>query len=292
VKGIYVGIATLVLTVAIVSLCAIGAQRIATGEFNGILIANSKGLLLVICVTMLVALFKQLFTAPNWRQAIRAWVRGCLEFLVVDRNYILLGSVALVVIVLSTALLGVVTVATSIAAQVRVARDANVIISSLREDLNVTSTKLARLEAEVQALVKENEELRATIKKAAASSRTSRGQVSCGLGGREFDSQYSWRQGTYVGQWECTAYNPVAWQCDSTPEITATGNRVQPGYTAAIDPRYWRFGTRFYVSGFGEVIADDTGGAVKGFNRIDICVQDVGFARQLGRWTADVWLIE
>lgn len=66
---------------------------------------------------------------------------------------------------------------------------------------------------------------------------------------------------------------------------------MSPGYSAAIDRRYWSFGTLFYVSGIGLVEADDTGSKVLGRNRMDICVGDYAFARSLGRWYADVWLV-
>lgn len=101
-----------------------------------------------------------------------------------------------------------------------------------------------------------------------------------------------WLRGRYAGVFECTFYNPVREQCDETSHITATGKRVSPGYTAAVDPKYWKFGTRFYIEGFGIVRAEDTGSKVKGANRIDICLSDAGFARQLGRRRARVWVLE
>jgi len=95
----------------------------------------------------------------------------------------------------------------------------------------------------------------------------------------------------YLGRFECTAYNPTVAQCDANPLISASGRHVSPGYTAAVDRRFWKFGTVFYVSGMGLVEAEDTGSKVLGRNRLDICVGDYAFARRLGRWYADVWLV-
>lgn len=95
----------------------------------------------------------------------------------------------------------------------------------------------------------------------------------------------------YVGDWELTAYNPTVAQCDADPWTTASGARTNPGLTCAIDRRYWKFGTRFWVSGFGEVVAHDTGSKVLGQKRMDICMMDVKMARTLGRWRARVYLI-
>jgi len=44
---------------------------------------------------------------------------------------------------------------------------------------------------------------------------------------------------------------------------TATGIPLAKG-VAAIDPRYISYGTRMYVPGYGEALAADTGGGIKG----------------------------
>jgi 3D (Asp-Asp-Asp) domain-containing protein len=44
---------------------------------------------------------------------------------------------------------------------------------------------------------------------------------------------------------------------------TATGIPLAKG-VAAIDPRYIPYGTRMYVPGYGEALAADTGGGIKG----------------------------
>lgn len=96
----------------------------------------------------------------------------------------------------------------------------------------------------------------------------------------------------YVGVWEGTAYNAVPEQTDSDPTHTASSTKVAPGYTIAVDPSHWPFGTQFYIDGIGLVCAEDSGGKVKGPNRFDYLVSDRDFALALGRWKAKVWAID
>ncbi len=66
-------------------------------------------------------------------------------------------------------------------------------------------------------------------------------------------SQHS--RGTNLGQFEATCYN--------LHTRTATG--VKAGYgKVAVDPDVIKMGTRLYISGYGEAVAADTGGAIDG----------------------------
>jgi 3D (Asp-Asp-Asp) domain-containing protein len=56
-----------------------------------------------------------------------------------------------------------------------------------------------------------------------------------------------------------TAYVPVAEQCDSDPEHTATGTLAQTTYGVAADPRALPYGTQLRIPGYGDVTVDDTG---------------------------------
>ena len=56
--------------------------------------------------------------------------------------------------------------------------------------------------------------------------------------------------------------------------ITYTGTMATEGRTIAVDPNVIPLGTRVYIDGYGERIAEDIGGAIKG-NKIDIYVDDV-----------------
>ena len=61
---------------------------------------------------------------------------------------------------------------------------------------------------------------------------------------------------------------------------TASGVHTGPGIIA-VDPRVIKLGTRVYVPGYGEALAADTGGAVKG-NFIDIWLPDYQAALDFG----------
>jgi 3D (Asp-Asp-Asp) domain-containing protein len=67
---------------------------------------------------------------------------------------------------------------------------------------------------------------------------------------------------------------------------TATGVPVQPGIVAT-DPSYIPLGTRMFVPGYGEGVAADTGGAVKGWT-IDLWVASCAVADTYGRQTITI----
>ena len=50
----------------------------------------------------------------------------------------------------------------------------------------------------------------------------------------------------------------------------------------AVDTRVLPFGSKVYIEGLGEFIADDTGGDIKG-NRIDIYMENLDDAIKFGR---------
>lgn len=94
---------------------------------------------------------------------------------------------------------------------------------------------------------------------------------------------------TLAGTFTATFYTP---NCVGCTGITASGAKATPGVTIAVDTRYWKLGTKFYIEGFGYVVAQDTGGAIKGRNKIDICVSTKEEARKLGVQQLRVWVIE
>ena len=53
--------------------------------------------------------------------------------------------------------------------------------------------------------------------------------------------------------------------------------------TIAADTRYYAFGTKMYVPGYGWGIVEDRGGAIKGQNRLDIFFRSHGRANKWGR---------
>ncbi|WP_081328686.1 3D domain-containing protein [Neomoorella thermoacetica] len=62
---------------------------------------------------------------------------------------------------------------------------------------------------------------------------------------------------------------------------TATGIKVRRG-VVAVDPKVIPLGTKLYIEGYGEAIAADTGGAIKG-NKIDLFMDSKQEALRWGR---------
>jgi 3D (Asp-Asp-Asp) domain-containing protein len=74
-----------------------------------------------------------------------------------------------------------------------------------------------------------------------------------------------------------------------------TGNRTYTGTwpsrgTIAVDPTIIPLGTRLFVEGYGEGIAEDTGGAIKG-EIIDLYMEDRNEALSWGRRQVEVRII-
>lgn len=62
---------------------------------------------------------------------------------------------------------------------------------------------------------------------------------------------------------------------------TASGQPAKRGLVA-VDPRIIPLGTRLYIEGYGEAVAADTGGVIKG-NRIDLCFDTLEEAKNFGK---------
>ncbi len=93
-----------------------------------------------------------------------------------------------------------------------------------------------------------------------------------------------------------TAYAPLdplssRGECYSgDPEVTASGEKVEPGVTVAAGPEL-PLGTRLLVEGHGEVVVQDRGGAVGGRD-LDIAVSDRRTALRWGRRGLRVIILE
>ncbi|WP_286977476.1 3D domain-containing protein, partial [Candidatus Aquicultor secundus] len=70
----------------------------------------------------------------------------------------------------------------------------------------------------------------------------------------------------------------------------ANGMKARKG-VVAVDPRVIPLGTRLYIEGYGEAIAADTGGAIKG-NRIDLCYNTPGECFDFGRRSVKVSILD
>lgn len=95
----------------------------------------------------------------------------------------------------------------------------------------------------------------------------------------------------YVGEFEGTAYTPTAEECGNNLGYTASGKPIIAGVSIAVDNKYWKMGTKFYIEGLGYVIAMDTGSAVKGKYRFDYAVFDRDYAFQIGRRKYKVYMV-
>ncbi len=72
--------------------------------------------------------------------------------------------------------------------------------------------------------------------------------------------------------------------------ITATGIKVKPGIVA-VDPKVIPLGTWLYIEGYGEALAADTGGAIKG-NKIDLYYESSKDVRNFGRKKVKVYILD
>lgn len=89
---------------------------------------------------------------------------------------------------------------------------------------------------------------------------------------------------------EATAYTPYCAGCSG---ITATGIDVRSNpnqKVIAVDPSVIPLGSKVYVEGYGEAIAGDTGGAIKG-NKIDLLMPTQEQAIQFGRQSVQITIL-
>ncbi|MDQ0214106.1 3D (Asp-Asp-Asp) domain-containing protein [Oikeobacillus pervagus] len=88
-----------------------------------------------------------------------------------------------------------------------------------------------------------------------------------------------------------TAYTA---NCKGCTGITATGFNLKKNPKAkviAVDPKVIPLGTKVHVEGYGEAIAADKGGSIKG-NKIDVYVQTKQEARNWGVRTVKVTILK
>lgn len=89
-----------------------------------------------------------------------------------------------------------------------------------------------------------------------------------------------------------TAYTA---DCQGCSGVTATGIdlKANPNQKViAVDPSVIPLGSKVYVSGYGEAIAADTGGAIKGPNRIDVFIPDKQEALNWGVRTVKLTILK
>ena len=99
-----------------------------------------------------------------------------------------------------------------------------------------------------------------------------------------------------VGEFEITYYT-AGYESTRKDEnhplygITRSGEPVLEGYTVAADWDVLPIGSKVFIEGIGFRTVTDSGGDING-NRLDIFVEDVNVAREYGRHTARVYVLE
>lgn len=159
---------------------------------------------------------------------------------------------------------------------------------STLNDLTTYKNQLEKLNNEKKELETDNIELQNTLKKAA----------SVGIVPQNYTKfegltlTDTLKKGEYIGKFLGTAYTPSKDECGNNKGITNSGKPIIPGISVAVDTKYWKFGTVFYIKGLGYTIAMDTGSAIKGKYRFDFAVFDKKFAKTLGSNHYDVYLVK
>jgi len=77
---------------------------------------------------------------------------------------------------------------------------------------------------------------------------------------------------------------------DGNGRYTSGGNLVRKGLVA-VDPGVIPLGTRLFIPGYGNAIADDVGGSIKG-NRIDMAFSSHSEAMDFGRQQVTVYILD
>jgi len=91
---------------------------------------------------------------------------------------------------------------------------------------------------------------------------------------------------------ESTAYSSDPADTLGGGTVTATGqNLLSNPMAVAVDPNVIPLGTRLYVEGYGEAIASDTGGAIKG-NIVDVHFSTYAECIAWGRRTVQVTILD
>lgn len=93
-----------------------------------------------------------------------------------------------------------------------------------------------------------------------------------------------------IFEMEATAYTDDKQSQGKWVGQTATGVKPQIG-VVAVDPKVIPLGTKLYIDGYGQAIAGDTGGAIKG-NKIDLFLPNRGDCMRFGRQKVKVRVVE
>ena len=90
-----------------------------------------------------------------------------------------------------------------------------------------------------------------------------------------------------IGIFEATAYTDNVQSQGKWVGQTATGRKPQVG-VIAVDPNVIPLNTKLYVEGYGEAVAGDVGGAIKG-KRVDLFHNTQSECKSFGRRKVKIW---
>lgn len=96
----------------------------------------------------------------------------------------------------------------------------------------------------------------------------------------------------YAGNFKLTFYCPCTSCCGENAQgITASGTAAIEGRTVSADPSVLPIGTHIYIEGYGELVVEDTGSAIKG-NVLDIYKTSHSDCLEAGVQYRDVYIIK
>ncbi len=97
---------------------------------------------------------------------------------------------------------------------------------------------------------------------------------------------------SYSKKLTMTATGYSAFNSDGSRGKTASGKTAAYGLVA-VDKNVIPLGTKLYIEGYGEAIAADTGGAIKG-NKIDLCFEmtNAEIRKKFGKKTVEVYILD
>lgn len=96
--------------------------------------------------------------------------------------------------------------------------------------------------------------------------------------------------GRLLGSYKLTFYCPCTKCSGQWGTGTYSGVRAVEGRTIAVDPNKIPIGSRVFIEGYGDFIAEDVGGAIKG-NKIDVYLNSHSRCYDLGVQYANIYIM-
>ena len=143
-------------------------------------------------------------------------------------------------------------------------------VKQLRETISTVNSEVDTLQAKLDRSISDMEEMRDERDRLLVEVDEIRDSVTDIMEGNLSEAE-----GWTVRRFRLTGYAPFdnkSGMChDGDPTTTASGSYPKAGRTIAVDPKVIPLGTQVWVEGHGWMVAEDTGGLIKG-DRIDIMV--------------------